>query len=304
MISKEWRDTRWKFLLGVVAFLVLLPTVRSYEAIRGDVEYQLKMTQRELRSSEDFAGPMGERERERYLADMRDSVREMRSPGYVEDVARWELLDLGIVRNLVVIVPLAGLLGIGLIAGEVGRGSISLLLSKPVGRTRMLVTKYFVCVACLFVAAVVGGTSVILAAYARGYPPESVDVAGIVSSTALTWLGSLFVLGVALVASVIFRDVLKTLLATVATMFVILAGPDLLRAFMEWVLWGEGVYPMDRREYQSWYETFDYFRLYDYWIGVQPYSGELMVARSLLVCVVTAAAAFLLALWMFRRKTY
>ncbi len=72
---------------------------------------------------------------------MRQSIREMQSPGYVEDMARFELRDIATFRNLFVIAPLAGLFGIGLIAGEVGRGSVFLLLSRPISRTRILATK-------------------------------------------------------------------------------------------------------------------------------------------------------------------
>lgn len=297
MIAKEWRDARWKLLLGVVAFLVLLPTVRSYEAIREDVQMQ-----EDLRTPERAIGPAGEQER--FVNGMRRDVQDMRSPEYIEDMARWELRDLSTGRNLLVLVPLAGLFGIGLISGEVGRGSIFLLLARPVGRTRTLLTKYAVCAACLLIVAAVGGVSIILTASARGYPAESVEVTKILTTTALTYLGSLFTLGVALIASVIFRDVLRTLVATVAAMFVILAGPDLLRALIEWITWGDRLYMMEPFRYPDWYRTFDYLRLYDYWIGVRPFSNEMMVARSAVVCAVTAAAALLVALWMFRRKTF
>ena len=176
MIAKEWRDARWKLVLGVLAFLVLVPAIRSYEAIRDDVRFQVEMMQRDLREPERRIGaPMNEREREAYLAD----VREMQRPEYIEEMARWELRDTSTFRNLLVIVPLAGLFGVGLIAGEVGRGSVFLLLSRPVSRTRILVTKYSVCAACLFVVAAIGGASIVLVAYARGYTPE----------TGLTYLG-------------------------------------------------------------------------------------------------------------------
>lgn len=114
----------------------------------------------------------------------------------------------------------------------------------------------------------------------------------------------MFVLGVALIASVIFRDVVRTLVATAAAMFVILSGPDLIRALVEWLVWGDRIYRMDPPDLPRWYETFDYFRLSNYWTGFQPYSGETMIAQSILVCVVTAMVALLLALWLFRRKAY
>ena len=176
---------------------------------------------------------------------MRKDIRAMQSPEYVEDMARWELRDTATFRNLLVIVPLAGLFGVGLVAGEVGRGSIFLLLSQPISRTRMVLTKYAVCAISLFVVTAVGGASVILVAYARGYPPGTIPVAKILTTTALMYPGSLFVLGVALASSVILRDVLRSLLATVAAMFVILAGPDLLRTLLQWIIYGDRFYMMD-----------------------------------------------------------
>lgn len=304
MLAKEWRDARWKLLLGVLVFLVLMPMIRSYEAIREDVAFQIRMTKTDMRSPGKAMGPIPEEEREEFLADMREQVREMQSSGFVEDMARWELRDTSTYRNLLVVVPLAGLFGIGLISGEVGKGSIFLLLSKPVGRSRMMLTKYAVCAACLFVVAAVGGASTILVAYARGYPSESVEVTRILASTALIWLGSLFVLGVALIASVIFRDVVRTLVATVSAMFVILAGPSLVRALVEWLVWGDRMYEMEFSGLPRWYKIFDWLSLTNYWIGAQPYSGGTMIAQSVAVCLVTAAIALFFALWLFNRKAY
>lgn len=305
MIAKEWRDARWKLLLGVLAFLVLLPlTIRSYEAIQEDIAFQLKMMQGDMQEPETFAGPMSEAESKEYIADTREQLRDMQSPGFAEEVAYSELSDTTTYLNLLVLVSLAGLLGVGLISSEVSGGSILLLLSKPLSRGRIMMTKYTVCAACLLVVAVFGGISAILYAYARGYPSQSVQVTQILTSTTLIWLASLFVLGVALIASIIFRDVVVTLVATVAAMFVILAGPELLRALAEWIIWGDRIYQMDLRTMPSWYKAFDYFQLTTYWTGFGPYSGQTLFAQSFVVCLVTALATLLLALWLFRRKTY
>jgi hypothetical protein len=225
-------------LLGLLAFLVLVPlNISSYEAIQENIEFQTKMMQGDMQEPEAFMGPMSEAESKEYIADIREQVRDMQSPGFVEDAAYSELMDAITYLNLLVVVGLAGLLGVGLISSEVSGGSIFLLLSKPLSRGRMLMTKYTVCAACLLVVAVFGGISATLYAYARGYPSESVQVTQILTSTTLHWLASLFVLGVALIASVIFRDVVRTLVATVAAMFVILAGPELLRALAEWIVY-------------------------------------------------------------------
>lgn len=46
-------------------------------------------------------------------------------------MARSEVWDLHAAFDLFVLIPLAVLLGAGLVSGEVGKGSIFLLLSKP-----------------------------------------------------------------------------------------------------------------------------------------------------------------------------
>ncbi len=222
MIGKEWRDARWKLLLGILAFLVVLPlTIRSYEAIQEEIKFNIKMMQGDMSAPEVSMGPRTKEDKES-RADMREQVREMQSPEFVEDMAYSELSDTITYLNLLVVGSLAGLLGVGLISSEVSGGSIFLLLSKPLSRGKMLMTKYTVCAACLLVVAAFGGIGAILYAYARGYPSESVQVAQILTSTTLHWLASLFVLGVALIASIIFRDVVLTLVATVAAMFLVL----------------------------------------------------------------------------------
>jgi len=191
MIAKEWRDARWKLVLGTVAFLVVaLVAPWSYEQIQASVE-------RDVSTQKD--------------------VEFMREPGYPAGLAGGELEQLQRHANHAILVPLAGLLGVALVSAEVSQGSIFLLLSRPLGRRRMLLTKYTVCAACLFAVAMVGTVGMILSGLAHGYPPEAVNVGRIFAAAALFWLGSLFVLGVSLLASVIFGNVILTILAAVGT---------------------------------------------------------------------------------------
>ncbi|MCA1715496.1 MAG: ABC transporter permease subunit [Actinobacteria bacterium] len=109
---------------------------------------------------------------------------------------------------------LAVLLGAGLISGEASRGSIFLLLSRPISRKRVLLTKYVVSASALFVVTVLFGVALLVFAALLGHPPS---VAGVIISTVLMWLGLLFVLGTALVLSVVLDN---TLLAAASTVLV------------------------------------------------------------------------------------
>lgn len=175
-----------------------------------------------------------------------------------------------------------------------------MLLSKPMSRSRILLTKYAVGAACLLVAALLGGVGMIVSAYARGYPPEAVDLGWIAGSAGLIWLGSLFVLGIALLASVIFRDAIRTLIATAITLYLFFSIPEILRIPLELFFWTDS-YEQNWRLVEEWYESFQVFRLYDYWaIGGEQASPLI----SVIVCVVTAAVPLLAALGLFRRKAY
>lgn len=58
----------------------------------------------------------------------------------------------------------------------------------------------------------------------------------------LMWLGSLFVLGVSLLASVIFRNVIPTILAAAGTVYLVHTGPDIVRGIVEGILWTNSDY--------------------------------------------------------------
>ena len=106
---------------------------------------------------------------------------------------------------------LAAILAVTLVSREVGQGTIHLLLSKPIGRTRLLLEKYAVGAGALLAVAVIGAIGLVVSAAVQGYPLGFLSVVGVALSTTLIWLGSLSVLGGALLASVFFKDVFKRL---------------------------------------------------------------------------------------------
>jgi ABC-type transport system involved in multi-copper enzyme maturation permease subunit len=305
VVAKEWRDARWKLALGMFAFLVIVVVgPRSYEKILADVQREIEMMRLDLQAPDRSGVPEEIWEGENYAEQIRRDIEEMQEPGYSVKVAGWEVRGIQDTGNYVVVLPLAGLLGVGLVSGEVSRGSIFLLLSGPISRGRMLLVKYSVCAACLLLVALVGAVGAIVSAYAHGYPSEAVDVGEILVHAALIWLGALFVLGLALLASVVLRDVIQTIIATAATVYLILTGPDLLRSLLEWIFWISSDYNRPWREMRDWYGVFDRWNLAYYWVGMDPYTGKTMMTQSFLVCLVAAVPPLLMALWLFRRKAY
>lgn len=308
MIAKEWRDARWKLAIGVLAFLVIVAVApRTYEGILHDTEQMIGESKRDLRSLGVPGVPPGtpeEMQPRNYGEQLRRDVERMQRPEYPAKVAGWEVEYTQSLGNYGILIPLAGLLGAALVSTEVSRNSIYVLLSKPVSRSRVLLIKYCVCAGCLLAVAVVGAVGMVVSAYAHGYPSGAVDIGGIMGSAALIWLGSLFVLGVALLASVIFRDVIRTLIATVATICLVFSGPDLVRGAIEGLFWTNSDYGQSFREETAWDNTFETFRLSNYWGNFYPYSGDATVAQSFLVCLLTAVPPLLLAPWLFDRKAY
>lgn len=174
-----------------------------------------------------------------------------------------------------ILAVLAALLGAGLIAGEVSKGTIFLLLGKPISRERVLLTKYALSALILFAVTVLSSVALIITAAIAGYPQQ---LGGIIISTVLLWLGVLFVLGLALLFSVIFKDVLRPLLCTlVITILAIIPG-----FFPNWGAWS----------------------LLGYWSSQAAYLGQSFPTKELIICLVAAALPLFLALILFRRQAY
>ncbi len=169
----------------------------------------------------------------------------------------------------------AVILGSGLIAGEVSKGTIFFLLSKPVSRERILLTKYGVSLGSLFVVTLLGSIAI---EGVSGVLGHSQDVLRLLVATVLLWLGALFPLGLSLLFSVVFPDIIRPLA------FTLLISVALLLP---------AIFPHG----QDW-------SLLSYWSSNKAYLGGGFPLKEYLVCLVAAVLPLLGALVVFRRKAY
>lgn len=258
MIAKEWRDARWKFLVAAVPVVLLVFfLVTPYE----------------------------------------DTVRMVRDiPGEDPvDVALRDISDLYYFGGLFILLPLAALLGVASVSGEVSTGSILLLLSRPVSRTRLLLTKYAVGAGVLLVAAVLGKVLLLTVAAVRGYPIWEMRVLETVLSVIVLWCGVLFVLGTALLVSTIFRTITASIVACAVTLFLVFAFPLIVAgSYPAGYLWELSV----RLELYTYWMPTNYYHSDDFY-GIGGFAPI-----NFVVCLTAAAVPLLAALWLFNRKAY
>jgi ABC-2 type transport system permease protein len=176
-----------------------------------------------------------------------------------------------------VLAILAAVLGASLIAGEINRGTIFFLLSKPVSRDGVLLTKYLVSAFILLGAILASGVALLVVAALVGHPQP---IGGVLISTVLLWLGVLFVLGLALLFSVLFKDVLRSLVGALLVTLV-LSIPGLIP--------NSGV--------NSWNLTL-------YWANFAAYQGTTFPLKALVICLVAALVPVAMAIPLFRRQAY
>lgn len=205
------------------------------------------------------------------------------------------------------LVLLAALLGAGSISSEVSRSTIFLLLSKPVGRARVLLNKYTACAATLLMATIFGH-ALLLATAAKSYSLEEISLTGVLIATVLLWLGSLFVLGVALLLSIILRSALAAFIATLISVYLLLfIMPQLLVAALPRQLKVWPFYDPEMPEFEQGAlgsALPEKLMLSNYWTDPGLYTGNTLAGTSLLVCLVSALPPLLAALWLFNRKAY
>src|SRR5205823_5577605 len=101
-----------------------------------------------------------------------------------------------------VLLIVAALLGASLVAGEVSKGTIFLLLSRPLSRERILLTKYAIGAAVLLAMNLFAGLVLVVASAISGHL-QDLNLGGVAASVLFFWLGTLFVLGLATLFSVV-----------------------------------------------------------------------------------------------------
>lgn len=277
MIAKEWRGFWWKFAFGA---LLLLPILVS-----GPTPYPQLVT----------------------IVETEPVLMEIRVPSLFEDAeipndpVDFAIQEMALFFGAVgktFFIFIAVVLGVGLLSAEAGRNTIFFLLSKPISRTRVLLTKYAVGAAALLGVAIFFGVGVVFSAGAKGYPLQSLDVGGVALSIALLWLGSLSIFGLALALSVVLRDLIWSAIAVLS----LLALAWSLSSFL-YGIWMN--YFLDDYEALGLSADLVQKAIFPYyWSSTDLYLGQSLAPTNFVVCFVSAVVPLLAALWLFRRKAY
>jgi ABC-2 type transport system permease protein len=249
MAVKELIEARWKAIIGVAVCAVIAGALAgTYDLIKNLLNSSLKQV------------PQSMQGQVQQLLGSYDS--------YVW--SQWFSKN-----GPEVVAILAAVLGCGLIASEANKGTIFFLLSKPVGRVRVLLVKYAVNAALLLAMVAAGGVALWAAAAIVGHPQA---VGGLAISTLLLWLGTLFVLGLATLFSVLFKDILRPLLfALIIT--VVASIPGFIPNWEDWCLTG-------------------------YWSSQTAYLGQEFPLKALIICLVAAVIPVIVSIPLFRKQAY
>jgi ABC-2 type transport system permease protein len=250
MAVKELIEARWKLIIGGMVMLVAaVAFAAAYELFIGLL-----------------TGPVAQQ-----AGPFQSQLDALVRGGY--DVYIWSQWFSKTAPQILVI--LAAILGAGLIAGEVNKGTIFFLLSKPVSRTRVLLTKYGVSALVLLGVTLLSSAAILVAAAVRGQP---VHWAGVAVSSLLLWVGMLFPLGLALLCSILYKDIwLPLVIAILVT--VVLSVVGFVPGWGEWNLTG-------------------------YWADYSAYLGNTFPLKALIILLVAAALPVAAAIPLFRKQQY
>ncbi len=250
MLVKELIEARWKVMIGAIVALVgAAAFAATYELIIGVL-----------------TGPIA-----RQTGVGQQQIDSLVKGGY--DVYIWSQWFSKTAPQILVI--LAAIMGAGLIASEVNKGTIFFLLSKPVSRTQVLLVKYGVNALSLLGVTLVSSVVILVAAAVRGQP---VHWAGVVVSSLLLWVGMLFPLGLATLCSILYKDIWLPLVIAILVI-VVLSLPGLVPGWGAWNLTG-------------------------YWADYSAYLGNSFPLKGLIILLVVAALPLAAAIPLFRRQQY
>ena len=169
----------------------------------------------------------------------------------------------------------AAVLGGGLIANEINKGTIFFLLSKPVSRERILLTKYAVSAGLLLLVSVMGALAIALISSILAHPQ---DLLRLLVATGLLWLTALFPLGLSLFFSVMSSDSVRPVIfSLLITLMLVL--PAIVPGGQEWSLW-------------------------HYWSNQNAYQTGMFPLKEYLICLFVASIPLFAALIVFHRKAY
>lgn len=250
MVVKELLEARWKAIIGIAVCV----------AIAGVLAGTYDLIKNLLTSSS--LGNMPQ--------SLQDQVQQLLGTYNVYVWGQWYTKN-----GTQIVAVLAAVLGCGLIGAEANKGTIYFLLSKPVSRVRVLLVKYAVNAALLLAMIAAGSIALLVAAAIVGHPQP---IGGVALSTLLLWLGTLFVLGLAMLFSVVFKDILRPLLfALIITL--VASIPGFVPGWGDWSLTG-------------------------YWASQAAYMGQEFPLKALLICLVAAIIPVVIAIPLFRKQAY
>ena len=179
------------------------------------------------------------------------------------------------------------ILGAGMIASETSSGSIFVLLSRPLSRTRILLTKYGVAAVLSLLLCVLSGCIALAVGIWQGI--ETPSAMGFVLSIVLLWLGMLFVMGLTLLYSVIVPSSFVAGVLGFFTTYLLAIAPLVHSGTPPQVTYSLGG--------PDW-------SIVRYWGSLGIYAGTESPLKSLLVASIAALIPVLLALVLFVRKAF
>lgn len=191
LVKKEMRESLWKLILGLALLIVTAVSIPlMYEMIR------------ELFSTLN-SGELG------FLGNFLPT--ELLDNYSVYVWSQWNgknLLNIGTL--------LAVLLGMGMIAGEVNNQTISFLLSRPVSRKSVIISK--IVSGALSLGIIVGGSTAVMLILASVSAPGPLDAGRLIVATLITYLGLLLIFILTVFFSVIFEDPVKVAGVTIVAL--------------------------------------------------------------------------------------